>query len=540
MTPMNHKSHTDTKRMRIDFRTTSELALLIAMLVALAIFYRASYQVPITALGLAIFGILALWRPDLGLLFAPLTAPLYFMPKGIWDERFGIRPEGIRFPLHEVVLLVVLAATVVHATMWWMRGRRRRNVERQPSAITWLTRSAFVPIALFLVAGTIGVLIAPPEGRGAALREWRWLIVEPVLFYGLLRYFAVIEHRQAEQPGAALGASFALAIQGVQMRSLFAFILGGAFVGLVGVLQFAGLNLAPLIGDKVGFSDDQIVVEGVRRVTGVYGHPNNLGLYMGRVWPVAAALGVGFWQFAASRRQETDNVTQSLVWAGACALCALLALGGLAASFSKGALLGAGAAFVTLLVLPNRRMSARFWRLAGVGVGLALILAILAALGVLGDIERFNPLGETSAIRLKTWTSALAMLRDHPLAGIGLDQFGRLYPQYIDPTLANTNEINTAHPHNLLLDITLQMGWLGLLAFGWLVGRFFRQWGIGDRKAPTTNAPAAPIAFVRAGLIAAMVAALAHGLVDSFYFWPDLAFGFWLLLGIDAGRLRLQ
>jgi O-antigen ligase len=113
------------------------------------------------------------------------------------------------------------------------------------------------------------------------------------------------------------------------------------------------------------------------------------------------------------------------------------------------------------------------------------------------------------------------MLRDHPL-GIGLDQFGRLYPQYIDPSLAGTNEINTAHPHNLILDIALRMGPLGIVALCWLLVAFYRR----------AAAMASP--QLRAGLLAAMTAALVHGLVDSFYFWPDLAFAFWLFLALSV------
>ena len=29
----------------------------------------------------------------------------------------------------------------------------------------------------------------------------------------------------------------------------------------------------------------------------------------------------------------------------------------------------------------------------------------------------------------------------------------------------------------------------------------------------------------------ALAAALVHGMVDSFYFWPDIAIAFWLLVG---------
>ena len=65
---------------------------------------------------------------------------------------------------------------------------------------------------------------------------------------------------------------------------LLAFILGGALVGLLGLLQYIGLDLVPYLGTKQCFAPDggvcsNIVADGgVRRVLSVYGHPNNLGL----------------------------------------------------------------------------------------------------------------------------------------------------------------------------------------------------------------------------------------------------------------------
>lgn len=482
---------------------------LIGMSVGLIIFYRTTDHLPVSALGLAVFAGLALLRPDLGLLFVPLTAPLFFMPKGIWDERFGIRAEGLRFPLHEIVLLVVLGATLANGLL--RGGQRARIVAALRRGLA--QRAEVVPIGLFLLAGTLGMLLVPAEGRSVALREWRWLIVEPLIFYGLVRL-----HMATGAAPVAPGGGFAPPLRAL----LVAWLLGGALVGLIGMLQFGGLNLVPLIGDKVTFSDDRIFVEGVQRVTSVYGHPNNLGLYLGRVWPIAAALALAlFWE----RRAGRAGSRGLLLLAAVGALCAF---GGLLVSFSRGAWLGAAAALaaLALLLAPNLRATLRrFWWLLAL---LALLAAGGAAAAAFG-IERFNLFGETSAIRLRTWASALAMIRDHPLFGVGLDQFGRLYPQYIDPALAETNERFTAHPHNLLLDIWLRMGLLGLLIFGWLLARFFRQ-AAGAGQPPI--APRTPLRAFRAGLIAAMTAGLVHGLVDNFYFWPDLAFAFWLLLAL--------
>ena len=66
---------------------------------------------PLALAGLLIFGALALARPDLGLLFVPLTMPLYLIPAAIP----GLRADAARpflLPIHEAALLVVAAATV--------------------------------------------------------------------------------------------------------------------------------------------------------------------------------------------------------------------------------------------------------------------------------------------------------------------------------------------------------------------------------------------------------------------------------------------
>ncbi|WP_161569270.1 O-antigen ligase family protein [Candidatus Oscillochloris fontis] len=467
-----------------------EIIVLIAMGLGLLIAYRVSAQLPFTALGLAIFTPLALWRPDLALAYVPFTVALYFMPKGLFDARFGIRESGIYVPLHEVVLLITLAGAGLRLLIFGVFWRLHR--QKTPKKIFGGGVAApLLPIILFLAAGVWGFVIA--EARGAALRELRWVIVEPLIFFGLLRFYS-------DQRGPRY----------LHLLIIF-WLSGGALVGLVGILQLAGLNLAPLIGIKSGYSEDLIAVEGVRRATGLYGHPNNLGLALGRLWPVAAALAhAAFW--------HGPGGAARLRRAWPLLLLTLLSLGGLLASFSRGAYLGALVAGVILAITlipahlrPPRRV------LLGLGLVGMLGLLVLAF-----SVERFNLIGGSSSIRLQTWASALAMLRDHPL-GIGLDQFGLIYPYYIAPELASTNEIHTAHPHNLILDIALRMGPLGIIAVGWLLLRFYRQ-------------PIPPTSALMIGASAAMSAALVHGLVDSFYFWPDLAFAFWMLLAIRLGR----
>jgi O-antigen ligase len=499
-----------------------ERALLLAMAGALLIFYGFTVDLPTRVLGAALFGLLALVRPDLALLYVPLTAPLFFLPKGIWDTQFGLPPEGKRIALHEVVLFATAGATALR----WLVARARERSLQFTLIIPWQTA---VPAALLLLAGGIGIFIAAPEGRSEAVREVRRMLVEPLLFYGLLHYH-----------GRHLRDTV------FRWRVLGFFLAGGAFVGLLGVLQFLGLNLVPLIGDKVGFSNDRIFVEGVQRVSSVYGHPNNLGLYMGRIWPLAAVMLLAAWAALRARPAAPRPAARPLhhrlwVWVvrrrhvlfyGA---CTLLALGGLLVSFSKGALLGASGAALLLLVLlwrhnwwaateapANERRSQAIARLAGFVAGALVVLLPLTLAALLlgeGGPARFNLFGESTDARLKLWASSLAMLRDHPLFGVGPDQFLRVYQDYIHPSLVDTNEQFTSHPHTLLLDVWLRLGVVGVVAFGWLVVRFYRlTLGQGPRT------------LVQCGLAAAFTAALLHGLVDNVYFVCDLALAFWLLV----------
>ncbi|WP_322494002.1 O-antigen ligase family protein [Chloroflexus sp.] len=436
--------------------------------ITIAIAYRDSAQLLPTLLGLLPFIGLAIARPDLAVRWVAITVTLYFMPKGLFDSRFGIRESGIYLPLHEVVLLIAAFATLLRDWRLLPQSLRLRS-----SALIALAPAAFV-----LLGGIWGVLIA--EVRGPAVRELRWMIVEPLLFAALLCWH--------ERQGRS-----------TLMPTLIGWLAAGAVSAIVALAQFAGLNLVPLFGAKIGHGEDLVATEGVVRVTGFYGHPNNVGLAMGRVWPLAAALAWAAW------RQQQRWVAIGFTF------CAALALAALGVSFSRGAYLGA---LVAAGVLLSFTVAPRYHRLLliGSGVGVAMVAVTITALG----IERLSLLTGSSAIRLATWRAALAMLLDHPL-GIGLDQFLIVYQRYIDPALRDTNEIYTAHPHNVILDLWLRGGPLLLLGLAWATWRIVR--------APSAQ----PHSALAIGAAATIAGALVHGLVDAFYFWPDVAIAFWLL-----------
>jgi len=244
---------------------------------------------------------------------------------------------------------------------------------------------------------------------------------------------------------------------------------------------------------------------GLARLQSIYPSPNNVGLYLGRLWPVLAALAL--W--------DTDRRRRWL--AGLAALPILLAV---VLSFSRGALLlGLPAALVTMALLAGGR-----WRWA------ALALVVVGGLAVipLMRVPRFGSalqLEEGSTFfRLELWRSTLALIREHPWFGVGPGGFPAAYrTRYILPSA--WAEPTLEHPHSIYLDHLARLGIPGLLAGAAAQVAFWRELRRGLRAHPEARG-------LLVGLAGSMAALLAHGLVDNTLFFPDMAFAFFLTLAL--------
>jgi O-antigen ligase len=193
-------------------------------------------------------------------------------------------------------------------------------------------------------------------------------------------------------------------------------------------------------------------------------------------------------------------------------------------TFSKGALLlGLPAALLFIFWQWQRNQGRRTWPwLIGFGVLGTAVLLIAQQIPQLAG--RLDLQGATGVFRLNLWQASLNMIADHPLLGVGLDNFLYAYRgRYIFD--AAWQEPNLNHPHNLILDFATRLGLLGLLAGGWMVAWLIR---LLRRLGEKVTAVWQPIVI---GLSAALIDILVHGLVDHSFFLVDLAFAFYLLLG---------
>lgn len=434
---------------------------------------------------------LATREPGFATALLPATAPFAYQPKVLF---------GPQFPVVELLLLGALAGTAVRAvtSMWtsWRGGAASAALLDAWDTVRLLvTRAPGIQAALLALLG-VGSLftVADPAHLRESVRELRTVILEPVAFLFLALYWL----RRAELRSAAIGA----------------YLTGATVVAALAVAQFAsGANV--------------VLADGNRRVTSVYQHPNNLALYLGRVLAFAIGAVAGGARFARNR-------------------LVLMALGiigaGLLLSVSLGAFLGIGVATLFAALLSRSRAT----RIALLG-GLVLV-ALAVLLFARGRVDALLGGGGSVGLRRMIWGSALAMLRDRPAFGVGLDQFLYQYaPRYAQP--AAWAERFTAHPHNLVLDFWLRLGILGVAWLGWTLLTVARR--LWTTLCEATDESRA--LFVAVG--AALVAATVHGLVDNFFFLIDLAYVWWLLIalaytssptyaalartsGVDRGRAR--
>lgn len=345
----------------------------------------------------------------------------------------------------------------------------------RPLKVCWPGTPYDKPVALFLTAALLSMVVT--DYPVLSVRELRALVLEPVLFFWLL----AVLRREGAVPIALVG-----------------FLASATVVGGVAVSQVV-LGLGGT------------AAEGVRRAQAWYPSPNHLALTLGRALPYLTALAL-----------RPRNSYRAVPWLGVAVVGGALLL-----SFSTGGWLGSAVALVVVpAVLGRRRLAVA---VGGTAAGALGAVSVLALVGTLP--ERLNPVRQTGGFRVELWSSTLEMIRDHPLLGVGLDNFAYLYQQvYLHEGAAA--EPNLSHPHNWLLHFWVQMGVVGLVAFLWLVGRFGAQ---AKRSLRAHKHP-----WLVAGAAGALADMLVHGLVDNSYFLVDLAFVFWLTLAAASAELTSE
>ena len=290
--------------------------------------------------------------------------------------------------LENMILVTVVAYCV---TLWTER--------RLPAARTFLD----IPIALLLVAGIVGIVVAPDHTK--ALGIYRAYFIEAIAMYYVTVDMIRTRHDvRTVLLVAAIGSS------------LFA-------LGQIIIFAIAFANHAVQLGDAPAFLNTS---------------PNSVAIYLEP--PMAFA--IGFLLFPSSPRER---------WLGL--MCLVFILPATVLTLSRAGYLSMAVLGVVLVfTLPNRRL-----RFVAVGVLAAIALVVLEVPIV---NHRLNNLAHSVTLRSSLYSQALSVLEQRPIFGAGISGFPIRVATFRPP-----NQPIHLYPDNLWLTTWSELGLLGVISF---------------------------------------------------------------------------
>jgi putative inorganic carbon (HCO3(-)) transporter len=450
---------------------------------------------------LLIFVILCWYRLSFAVALLPLTLPYYLLPKTVYSH--------YNFSLEEIALWICLGVAVVQLIIWqgtWRYWLSWREIRERIGLFS-------IPIAVFVAAAALSVVFA--YDSHVALRAFREEVVDPMLFLLLMLY--------------------CFRSQQDIVRLVCAFLASALIVGLLGVAQYIFFR-STLMPD----------VDGLVRITSVYGSANDIGIFFDYTVPFALAL------IVADTRQIIGSRRAWWLRAMAVVYC-LFALYIMIMLNSLGtwSAMAVAVLFLAAMSIRNRQV---LW------AGAAILIVAVLAVGVVYHTKIYDFVFthhanandvSTTQKRLYLWQSALQMIRDYPWFGVGLDNW---LCHYSLNTLCHTphlhhywitvnphtgqqtgvkQEPNLQNPQNDVLNVWVSIGIFGLLAYVATIVLFYWQFArIVKRILSGLVEKSGLLLWLLIGAGTAFLAALVQGQVDSAILAQDFGFCFWALVGM--------
>lgn len=355
---------------------------------------------------------------------------------------------------------------------------------------------ALLPQSVFVVTGSLAVLMAGLFAgalRGRLTVRRAPLVLPGLCFLG----WAFVSLAWAHNGRAGLerlllwsacAAAYVVALGSLRSprdgkRLMIALAVSGAVAAVVGLLQYyCGVRWFPQVVSPAS----------------TFGNKNFAAQYMVLTLPAAAALFLAerrpkaYWPLAGAlvlTGAMTFHAFSKAGWLGAAmgmglfgALALRGAFGGARTPWSRGKT-AASLAAAALLVLslntgPNGfefRIGRAFGALGNVAADAARGTPVLddGAADDVTSLEAAGPGGAPSlGIRLDLWRNTLAMVRDHPVAGVGIGNFRIEFPPYSNRVVQVEwfgAKLQPKHAHNDFLQILAELGIVGFGLMVWVL-----------------------------------------------------------------------
>jgi len=249
--------------------------------------------------------------------------------------------------------------------------------------------------------------------------------------------------------------------------------------------------------------------------------------------PFVVACMVGYWQ-------EQRKALAFVGLAGAGIVTATLLV-----TQSRSGWIGgiAGLAALPLMwgLLSGRRWLRRLALLVPVGLLLVAAGAILlwgpdrlgeVALKATASASVSGAVGQISlSDRPEIWSRALYAIQDFPFTGTGLGTFRKVVP-LLYPLFTISPDVDIAHAHDIFLQVAVDLGLPGLIAYLALLGvAGVAAWSVARRASPWPRSLAL-------GVLAGLIGLHVYGLTDALALGSKPGIAFWMALGLIAALVR--
>ncbi len=207
----------------------------------------------------------------------------------------------------------------------------------------------------------------------------------------------------------------------------------------------------------------------------------------------------------------------------AVAVTAAVLLGaGLVLTFTRGSWIGL---VIGILVVAGLAESRVVWVVAG---GAAVLLGLIP-----GAAQRLEAIVSVSdQPRLGLWQAAWRIIVAHPLLGVGLGLYVYAIRDLYHDSLAIRRLAGTpGSAHDSYLLLAAETGILGGLAFVWMIIEPVRTGIALAARAPRHGRQLIEVAFLTAAIVAFSV----NALTSNSFQHPQVAFFFWIVVGLQAG-----
>jgi putative inorganic carbon (HCO3(-)) transporter len=241
------------------------------------------------------------------------------------------------------------------------------------------------------------------------------------------------------------------------------------------------------------------------------------------------------WVSMALRRGWQRSWLTVLFAAGALGILAVILMTGSRGAYSA---MATGIALVAVLRWPRLLVAVAAAIIAG-AIGVLVIgptrsLEIISFNGALGGLNG----------RAEVWSRALYALQDFAMTGIGLGTFSRLIP-FMYPYTTFAQGVRVDHAHNLFLQVGLDLGLPGLIAYlallinaFVLLGLTLRPLALRERRSSERlgqfRSRDTLVWCTASGVAGGLAAMLAHGLFDATIWNSRPAFLPWVLIALSV------